>query len=102
MKTRTSDEVSTMIEQHQNVSSLNAGLPNGLPEVSKPGLARLSTPGSTHHVQDNVVEVEEEDRNVSTSPADGMDNFDAAKQLPKKETVLESTTQEMESSATEE
>ena len=93
----------TMIGQQQNVSSPNTGLANGLAEASKPGVAQLSTSGATHHVQDNVVEVEEEERNVSTSlPHDGKNDFDAAKQLPEKETVHENMTQEMKSAATEE
>ena len=51
-------------------------------EPAKPGVAQLSTSGSTHHVQDNVVEVEEEDRKVSISPpSDGKVDFDAAKVL---------------------
>merc|ERR1719447_985674 len=93
----------TMIGQQQNVSSPNTELANGLAEASKPGVAQLSTSGVTHHVQDNVVEVEEEERNVSTSPPpDGKNDFDAAKQLPEKETAHENTTQEMKSTVDEE
>lgn len=87
MKNRMPGEISTTIEQ-QNVSSdlssLNTGLSNGLDEVSKPSFAQLSTSRSTTE--------EEEERNMSTSPADGI--FDAATQLPRKETVPEDMTQE--------
>jgi len=97
MKAKIPGEISTPIGQQnlsKDLSSLNTGLTNGL--------AQLSTSGSTC-VQDNAVVVGEEDRNVETSPTNGMDIFDAATQLSKKETVPENMTQEVfKLSATEE
>ena len=93
-------EVSTIVGQENvsnNLPSLDTGLSNGLAEVSKPGLAQLSTFGNTG-VQDDMVVEEEGDRNVSTSPTDRMDVVDATKQLSKKETVLEEKTKEAKSS----
>jgi len=89
MKAKIPGEISTPIGQQnlsKDLSSLNTGLTNGL--------AQLSTSGSTC-VQDNAVVVGEEDRNVETSHTNGMDIFDAATQLSKKETVPENITQEV-------
>ena len=96
-------EISTTIGQ-QNVSndssSPNTGLSNGLTEVSEPSFGQLTTSGSTC-VQDNIMVVgEEEESNVSTSSADGI--FDAATQLPRKETVPGNMTQEKVKSAANE